>query len=97
MWISAIILNFHHTFLQGVHASLCDRSHVCARACACVHRFVHFLWRVLREDMHGQRARAGEVGGGCGGCGRGVPVGGVTERPTALDNSRPPVSQSFPT
>lgn len=22
MWISAIILNFHHTFLQGVHASL---------------------------------------------------------------------------
>lgn len=27
----------------------------------------------------------------------GVSVGGVTERPTALDNSRPPVSQSFPT
>lgn len=35
VWISAIILNFHHTFLQGVHASLFDRSHVCARACAC--------------------------------------------------------------
>lgn len=26
--------------------------------------FVHFLRRVLREDMHGQRARAGEVGVG---------------------------------
>lgn len=36
VWISAIILNFHHTFLQGVHASPFDRSHVCARACACV-------------------------------------------------------------
>lgn len=62
--------------------------------------FVHFLRGVLREDMHGQRARAGEVGGGVWWLwkgGRGVPVGGVTERPTALDNSRPPVSQSFPT
>lgn len=59
--------------------------------------FVHFLQRVLREDMHGQRARAGEVGGGGGWLWKGVPVGGVTERPTALDNSWPPVSQSFPT
>lgn len=42
VWISAIILNFHHTFLQGVHASLFDRSHVCARACACVHRLCTF-------------------------------------------------------
>lgn len=36
VWISAIILNFHHTFLQGAMHLVFDWIHVCARACACI-------------------------------------------------------------
>lgn len=43
------------------------------------------------------RERVRQEGGGVVAVEGGVPVGGVTERPTALDNSWPPVSQSFPT
>lgn len=55
---------------------------------------------MLREDTHGQRAQSGEEGGelsGGRGRGGGVLVGGVMERPSTLDNSRPPVSHRFPT
>lgn len=55
----------------------------------CVH-----LWRVLREDMPGQRAQWVRWWGVKWWWWWG---GGFKERPATLDNSRPPVSQSFST
>lgn len=71
MWISAIILNFHHTFLQrATHPFLIEA--MCAlvpvRAYVCCW---HPTGRLLREDMPGQRARwvryGGKLSGGSGG------------------------------
>lgn len=55
MWISAIILNLHHTFLQwAMHPCLIEA--MCVLVSVRAYVLCVCLWRVLGEDMPGQRA-----------------------------------------
>lgn len=56
VWISAIILNFHHTFLWGAMLS-CLIEAMCVLVPVRADLVCVCLWKVLGEDMPGQRAR----------------------------------------
>lgn len=58
MWISAIILNFHHTFLQrAMHPCLIEAMCVLVPVRAYVLCVCVCLCSVFGEDMPGQRAQ----------------------------------------